>query len=266
MSKFIFDELVNDEKFIQEANFDGVSFGKVISKLAKYNYFVKNLSDDDNYNEIVSYIKSHVSFFSDIDWSSDIDKAIKRVKKYPYKKIESIKITQNELDYIKSYNDIKQEKLLFVMLCFAKYNHDFHGTSSYWVNESHSLIFKEARVHVKAVERPALLRELLLKGAFTMSNAPGTFSKKLAYVSEDSNDPVILELTEIDFEELAYTYLFYKDGFTGFVHCANCGRLTRKKVNNQKYCKECAKEKEREHCASRVMKYRLKCNDSDTSS
>ena len=75
-----------------------------------------------------------------------------------------------------------------------------------------------------------------------MSHKVGSANKKILYVSNDNNDNVVLELVENDFKELAYTYLFYKNGFSGYVHCDRCGRLVKIKANNQKYCKNCADE------------------------
>ena len=62
---------------------------------------------------------------------------------------------------------------------------------------------------------------------------------KLNYVSYDEEDPIVLELTENNYKELAFTYLNWKNG--GYKECKNCGRLFKtKKEGNQLYCKKCA--------------------------
>lgn len=245
MSKFIFDELKNDENIINSCSFDGISVNSMIYKLAKYNFYVNKMTDEQNYDAISDYMKAHLCGFVGTDWDESIKNCIKSCKKSPYKKVDSVKITKKELDYIKSFNDIKKEKVLFVMLCLAKYNHFFYNRNGFWVNESLSLIFREARVHIKSTERLEFLRQLFLIGAYDMPYGTGTSSKKIMFVSEDEDDDVILELTAIDFEELAYTYLFYKDGFLGYIHCDKCGRLTKQKSNRQRFCRECAEENDK---------------------
>lgn len=242
MSKFIFDEQKNDEKIINSCKFDGISIQSMIKKLAKYNFYVKNMDDFKNREAIIGYMQQHSYGFATVDWDETIENAIKNCKKYQYKKVDSIKITKQELDFIGLFNDIKKEKVLFVMLCLAKYNHYYNKSNNFWVNSSASLIFKEARVHIKSVERLGFLRELYLAGAYDLVNGTGSASKRITFVSECSDDDVVLELGENDFEELAYTYLFYKDGFSGYIHCEKCGKLTKQKSNRQKFCAVCAKE------------------------
>lgn len=242
MSEFIFDELSNDILLINSHKITRENVKSYVFKLAKYNYFIEKMDDNANYDAIVTYLKQYWSMFSGPDWHETIENAIKNCQKREYRLIDSIKITQKELDYIRSFNDIQLEKLLFVMLCIAKYDHFYSDSEDFWLNRSNSFIFGQARVHVKVKDRLELLRKLYLAGTFDMSHKVGSANKKILYVSNDNNDNVVLELAENDFKELAYTYLFYKNGFSGYVHCDRCGRLVKIKANNQKYCKNCADE------------------------
>ena len=239
MSEFIFDELRNDVEAINSHKITRENVKSCIFKLAKYNYFIKNMDDNANYDAIVAYLKQYWSMFSGPDYHEIIENAIKNSKKRDYRLIDSIKITQKELDYIKSFNDIQLEKLLFTMLCIAKYDHFYSDSEDFWLNRSNSFIFGQARVHVKVKDRLDLLRKLYLSGAFDMSHKVGTANKKLLYVDNVEGSDVALELVENDYKELAYTYLFYKNGFSGYLHCDRCGRLVKQKSNAQKYCKEC---------------------------
>lgn len=258
MNEFIFDELLTDKNMIGLHKITDKNIKQYIYKLAKYNYYVNHFSDDANYNAIVDYIKSHWNMFSGPDWHETIENSIKNCKKREYRMIESIKITKQELDYIKSFNDIRLEKLLFIMLCVAKYDHYYSDSCDYWLNRSVSFIFKQARVHVRVKERLELLRKLYLSGAFALSHKTGSSNKKLLYVSDNQNDEIAMELTEVDFKELAYTYCYYTNGFSGYAHCSKCGCLIKKKSNRQKYCVECSIKTEQENSKDRVKKYREK--------
>ena len=70
-------------------------------------------------------------------------------------------------------------------------------------------------------------------------------SKRIDYISDDENDPIVLELDESNYYELAYTYLNWKNN-GGYKKCKKCGRLFRvstspakksKQSNNEKGCK-----------------------------
>ena len=246
MNDFVFNERACDEIVIKSHKISRENVKSYIFKLAKYNFYVEKMDDNANYDAIVSYLKSHWSMFSGPDWHEFIEKSIKICQKRDYKMIDSIKITKKELDYIKSYDDIQLEKLLFVMLCVAKYDNFYSDSCDYWLNRTDSFLFGQARVHVKVKDRLQLLRKLYVSGAFDMSHKVGSANKKLLYVSDDSNDEVVLELSEIDFKELAYTYLYYKDGYVGFNHCQRCGCLIKKNSNSQKFCKECAEKTKKE--------------------
>ena len=63
----------------------------------------------------------------------------------------------------------------------------------------------------------------------------------------DTEGEIILKIT--DFRELGYEYENYI-GKNKFFKCSECGRLVKRRTNNQLYCLECSKkmnlEKQRE--------------------
>lgn len=247
MKEFIFDEQKHAEQVINSHKVDKSNIKDFIFKLAKYNYYVNKMDDDINYHAIVEYLRKYCNMFVEADYCQFIDKYIKNCKKKEYIMIDSIKIRRSELDFIESLNNIRLEKIAFVLLCVAKYDHEAYGLEDYWVNNySIGSITSMARVHVTSNEKLQLYRELFLAKVFNLSKKVGTCNQQILFVSEKESDPVVLELTEIDYKELAYTYLFYKNGFSGYINCSKCGKLIRKTANSSKYCRECAKESKKE--------------------
>lgn len=243
LNKFIFNELNNAETQLFKEN-DKIAANnakKYIFMLAKYNFFVQRMDDNDNYASIIDYMSQNWVLFSEPDYHEVIKRSIKNAKKKDYKTIENVSITRSELQYISNLNNIRLEKVAFVLLCLAKYGHYGSDSKDYWVNYNVSQVFSLARVHLSTREQYELLHQLKMVGAIEASHKPGNASLKVFYVSHDKDDEVILKLGEDDFKELAYTYLYYKNGFSGYVKCECCGRLVRQKSNRQKYCKECAK-------------------------
>ena len=70
-----------------------------------------------------------------------------------------------------------------------------------------------------------------------------------------------MSLEEIDFLELAYTYLDYINNHIGYGRCEKCGRMIKhSKTKPRKYCEECGKDVERENNRDRVRRYRERCH------
>lgn len=229
----------------------------IIFNLIWYAYY--NISTDEK--EIISYIEQWMRDKTNIFHLSAYAKAIKhhvkKMKDVPWRDIkEPIKIRKSELDYITSFNDIKKEKLLFCYLAVAKFMDMSRKTPSHWEGESDTVIFKMARVSIPAANRDYYINELINgepKAAIYLNYKNDDTSKRIDFISDDENDPVVLELDESNYYELAFTYLNWKNG-GGYKKCKKCGRLFRiigsamgkdtdthgKRGNNAQYCGVCA--------------------------
>lgn len=235
------------------------TMNSIIFHLIWYAYY--NISQNEH--EIVNYIESwmrdktnafHLSAYAKI-----IRRTIKRMDKIPWRDIkDTIKIRQSELDYISSFNDIKKEKLLFCYLAIAKFMDMSRDNPNHWENEKDSVVFKMARVTIPAKDRDYYIYDMIhdSPGAKIYLNYKNDdTSKRIDYISDDENDPVVLELDESNYYELAYTYLNWKNG-GGFKKCRGCGRLFRVKKSLGKnigsnyglasmslYCKNCSQKR-----------------------
>lgn len=256
MKKFVFDSLSYAESVINDHNIDEKNANEHMMLLAKYNFNVENMDDTENYHSIVSYMSAHWSTFMEADHQQKIEDFIKNAHKYGFKSIDSIKITRKELDFIASLGNIRLEKIAFVLLCIAKYECYYHDDPKYWICWPLNAISKLARVHVTKDENRKLFRELVLAGAIESNSSGVNLYEHILFVSDGKDDEIVLELSEIDYKELAYTYLYYKNGFSGYVHCEKCGRLVKQKSNSQKYCTDCADISKKESDAQRYEKFR----------
>lgn len=263
MKNFVFDGLAYAKSVINNHDIDGKNANEHMLLLAKYNFYVNKMDDASNYRSIVDYMNKYWCLFVEADYQMKIEDYVKNAHKYPFKDIESIKITRKELDFIANLNNIRLEKIAFVLLCIAKYECYYHEEPKYWISWSLNNISKLARVHVTKDENRKLFRDLVVAGVIESNSSNGNLFEHVLFVSDDKEDEVVLELSEIDYKELAYTYLFYKSGFSGYKHCERCGILVKVKANNQKYCKDCAQKVEQESIKNRVRKHRSQCNDSE---
>ena len=231
----------------------------VIFNLIWYAYY--NISTDEK--DIVKYIeqwmKSKTNMFHLSAYASTIRRHVKKMKDMPWRHIQdTVKVRKSELDYISSFNDIKKEKLLFCYLAVAKFMDMSRTESSHWEGESDAAIFKMARVSIPVTERDYYIHEMINgepKALIHFALKNDDLSKRIDYISDDENDPVVLELDESNFHELAFTYLNWKnDG--GYKKCKNCGNLFRVKKSAGKsigddcgmasmslYCRKCSQQR-----------------------
>ena len=142
------------------------------------------------------------------------------------------------MDKIIGLNDIRKEKIAFVLLAVAKYYNNVSSDNNNRMYMSMSDLFKLARVAIPSKERAKYLsfayeNDILVEHMFV-----GTNLKIVGFVDDTSE--TVMTLNEDDYKELAYTYLNYKNG--GYKKCKGCRRLFRvnKRSPMQLYCKECS--------------------------
>lgn len=191
-----------------------------------------NLSTDEAVivGYITDWMKERTNIFHLSAYAKTIRSYIKKMKKMPWRNItDTIKVRKSELDYILSFNDIKKEKILFCYLAIAKFKDMSREHPTHWEDEDDVTVFKMAKVPIPAKERDYFINELIENEPYakiTHGYKNDETSKRIDYVSDDENDPVVLELDESNYYELAFTYLNWKNG-GGYKKCKCCGRLFR---------------------------------------
>ena len=258
--------ILNEEKYAKDLydgkNQDIKSIMVKIRYITRYLVHSEQKNNDDVYKETVKWLKKYHDNFDESSYSNVISDAIKAASKYPFYIIDNIKITQSELEIISSLNNLRAEKILFVLLCMAKQQSMANGFTNGLVKYSITDLCKAARVSVPADDREYILYEIVKKGFL---GYPKKNNTQCLIVNFITTDEVVLEIDETDCQELAYVYLSWKNDGKGYTKCQRCHRLMRQgKTKPKKYCEECAKAAERENTKERVRRYREKCNDNLT--
>lgn len=259
--------ILNEEKYAK-ALYDG-KISEVKAAMSKIRYITRYLihsdgrSDDEAYKLSVDWMKKHHDNFDESCYSNVITNVIKKAHQYPFYIIDNVKITQSELDIISSLNNLRAEKVLFVLLCMAKQQSMSNGFINGLVKYSITELCKLARVSVPADDREYILYEIVQKGFLGYPKKNNTQCLIVNFINNE--DDVVLTLDEIDCQELAYVYLNWKNNGKGYTRCQRCNRLTKQsKTKPRKYCEECAKAVEKENSKERVRRYREKCNENLT--
>lgn len=213
-----------------------------IRDLARYNHHVLEMNKEANYDAILSYMAKNCSDFYEEKYFKIIYRNIASAKKYKFRSVDPVVITKSEMDKIASLNDIRKEKIAFVLLAIAKYYNNVSSDNNNRMYISISDLFKLARVAIPCKERAGYLHFAYQYGFLVEHTFVGTNLKIVAFVDDDSEQ--VIELGEDDYKELAYAYLNYKNG--GYKHCKRCGKLFKMHKNSpgRLYCKDCGQKEE----------------------
>lgn len=208
--------------------------------LGKYYRVKENLDKEHTFNKLNEFMKNNYKNYNSALWEDIIEDISKKANKYSLREIDSIGITQQELDEISEINNLKYQKLLFTMLCYAKLYNLISENNNGWINADIKEIFRVARVSVKHRNDKFLyLNDLERTGLISFSSKNDNLNIRVNFV--DRNRKEVFSIN--DFRELGYEYLNYI-GDGKFIRCECCKRLVRKKSNKDfstKYCAECAK-------------------------
>ena len=233
--------ILNEELYVKNLllgkNKDIKSIIKKIGYITRYNLHILKKDEKKNYNSTILWMTKHQDNFDESCYSNIVSAYIKKAKKRDFKYIDNITITKNELDKIKSLNNIREEKIMFVLLCMAKYQSVFMGFTDGLVKYTITDLCKYARISVPADKREYILHDILLKGFISCPKKNDTKCLRVNFIEKDGEPELILN--EIDCQELAYVYLRWKNG-SGFKRCRKCGRLmsSRNKKDLCPYCEQ----------------------------
>lgn len=245
--------ITDENKIVQDAlkgEYDENNISTVLKLLIKHYYIKRVINELELREKILDFLKNNYNDYKRGNWENAVyclvDRFLKSIKRYKIEpkliKIEDIRITENELNKIKELNNIKLEKVAFIMLVYGKISKQIiHNGEDIWVNESVSNILKEAKINANKKDKQLLFYELSTKGYIQECNKITKSSFKLNYA--DKNDKSNVTIIINDFEGVVYQYLIWKG--ERWKRCENCNNKwfkLKSHNSNQKCCNYCAKE------------------------
>jgi hypothetical protein len=255
----ILDELSYTEEMIKNRKY-GTKYIKLkdLILLSKYYYYAG--SGTREIKKKLKYLCKKV----DRSWNETtqgwkINTAIKEAKKRRIRTSIPIPITKAELEEIKKLDNYNLEKILFVLLVYAKilkYNNTMvkprkraRILGTFYVNETLSNIFEAARVESNKKERTEMIHSLYEAGYLDATRYGGFLLK---YIYEESPTEFFVE-TYDDF--VLYYQRYCGEQIAG---CYQCGRLFVKKESRNGLCRVCRQEKRREAWKEQQKRHRKK--------
>ena len=234
-------------------------FQRDLNYLAKY-WEYKGESYENIQKNIEVFCIRNNEDFNVIQSSEMIYRALTHAKNNYLRFPTPIIITQAEVNTIRSLDDYRKEKFLFIMLLCAKYFKTHKSTkhpkrskfdNTLYSNSSIKYIKEIARVEFTRKEWKELKHELTIKGLIS----PTIFGSNywaVGFRNENSEPCFIIN----DYRNIIAYYQEYCGEV--MVDCENCGVRTSKKSYRHDLCRICFQEKRKEKINNNAKKYYTK--------
>lgn len=221
--------------------------------LAKYYRFKQNKNKKECKELLKQFCKTQVDDYDNSDLYRNVNYAVNTVYKKDIKflDIDYIEFNQYELKYIQNSNisDIGKQ-LLFCLWCCNKINIKA-GQSDRWIKIEYSKL--KSFCNLKNGNITTLLNELYRHDLIFVSDSCAIclifldeYYDNLNKIIETENKNNISPIQSYfidDFENCGLWWRKY-NGDKKIINCQECGVLTVRNSNRQKYCRDCAREKE----------------------
>ena len=260
MTDNIFDEVSVAENIIK----NGFSRKNITKKemifVAKYYMWILGYGRAKTKTELIKFCNENSDDFNVITNSNLVNDVIRITKKNRLKKASSVQITVGEIDKIKSIRNFEYQKVLFILLVFAKtLKFTFTKTSKkasnrvpigYYVSNSLiSKIKKSAGIRTSNKNFLYVFNYFFDEGLVE----PTYFNSiRVMFVEEKGKPAIIID----NFDNIVEFYIDYCGG--ELYYCSNCGSENKKTGNKKDMCNDCRTEKRKEDVRKNIKKHRKK--------
>ncbi len=218
-----------------------------LSIYARYLYHVKGFRKTRIIKELNNFMNKNYPHYNTVDWSDNLEKYAKKAKKYPLCECNGIWITENELKTIEEIHDKVLERLTFTLLCLAKFRNFRNPKNNNWVSYSNGEIYSMACINSSAFEKNIKFNKLKEFGLIKYAKTIDNLNIQVLYIDDDSEKKLFIS----DFRKLGYEWRLYKG--EKYIRCTDCGILVKNTNGKRKYCKECAKNVDKENARKRMQ-------------
>lgn len=208
----------------------------VIGRLAKY-YYAQGMKKREIRKRIEEHMLRCDPTVNTVRWQDTIDAMIKGAAKYPLIELDEIVVTVDEIETIMKLDGIQKQRLMFTLVCLAKYSNAIREKNGGWVNQESKDIFSLANITLTAKRQALMINDLWKEGYVGYSRIVDNVNLCVQIINDDS-DPAI---TITDFRNLGNQFRAYL-GDKSYFQCQNCGAVIKRRSNSHKYCSVCAEE------------------------
>ena len=132
------------------------------------------------------------------------------------------------------------QRLLFTLICLAKYGNAVNPRNNNWVNRPQNEIFKLANINITSKRQSLMINDLWREAMVEYSRLVDNTNLRVLALS-DGKDVITIS----DFRNIGNQYMKYMNNGEGYFNCEICGLTLKQRARNQKYCADCAEEMNR---------------------
>lgn len=223
---------------------------ETLGRIAKY-YRSEGYKKSEIHSMLESFMLKCDHTINIIKWQDAIDRQIKNAEKYPLIEIDGIPITKKELGVCDSLTGKQMKRLMFTLICIAKFCNAVIDKNNNWVNRPDKEIFKLANVIVPIKRQSLMLNDLREAGLIRFSRKVDNININVSCIDNVSDPALIIT----DYRNLGYQYMRYCG--EPYFECASCGIVIKYTGKKHKYCSDCAadihRQKARDNYKSRTQ-------------
>lgn len=231
--------IILDERAYAECALKSLTLGakpaETLNRVARYYY-----SEGYKKKEIIGLLEDFMlkcdPSINIVRWQTVIDRQASFSDRYELINIQGINITKHEIEKIKELDGRLLQRLLFTMLCLAKYSNSVNPKNNGWVNRKDNEIFSLANISITNKRKSLMINDLWRLGFIGYSRIVDNININVKIIDDDSPTELIIS----DFRNLGNQYLRYRG--EKYIECQCCGIVVKQGGNVQKYCRDCAVE------------------------
>lgn len=213
----------------------GAKPSETIGRLAKF-YFQSGYKKSEIIRMIEDFIIRCDPGVNVLKWQNYIHDCVKHADKYPLINIRHIAVTEAELNAVETLDGLMARRVLFTLVCLAKYGNAVNPKNNNWVNRERKEIFSLSNVAMTVSRQALLFNDLLRAGYISFSKIVDNVNMNVSIIDNNSKPVLYID----DFRNLGNQYM--KHVGKGYMSCQSCGLIIKRGANNQRYCKACATE------------------------
>ena len=229
--------VMNEKQWVEEA-IQNASLGnkpsETLGRLARY-YREQGYKRDEIIQMLETFMIRCDPTVNVIRWQPVIENSVKYAQKRDLINIPPIPITRREIEKIGELHGLLIERLMFALLCLAKYGNAINPKNNSWVNRDVREILALANVKTTVKRQSLLFNDLWAAGYIGFSNIVDNINVSVKIIDDAVSDAV---MWIDDFRNLGNQYMQHIGD--GYMSCQHCGAVIRRNSPNQKYCKACA--------------------------
>lgn len=171
-----------------------------------------------------------------VKWVKSIEAQAKSSEKYDLIDIQGISITKGEVDSIKKISGVLLQRLMFTLLCLAKYGNAVSANNNGWVNRKDKEIFSFSNIKVGRKRQALMMNDLWSAGYIGYSRVIDNTNVNVKLIESTGDETLFVT----DLRNIGNQWMKFIGG--NYMECQSCGLVVKRTANGQKYCKECSVE------------------------